>query len=399
LELKRFSILHFTNTLVRAGVEEHILTLLRGLDRKHFCLHLACTMPVAEKLQADLPADVELIPLPLETFNLELLAWRLVPILRKRHIDILHSHMFQSSRVASLVGWFCRVPVIVETPHLRELWRTGWPKGSFFVDRLVGRFVDYYVAVSEANGRYLIGEKRLPARKVSVICNGTDFRRFDVTRSTRAELRRSLGIGDNDPVLAVLARLEPQKGHHIILEALPVIRRECPQVRLVCVGEGALRNQLEMQVHSLGLEECVRFVGYQSNPAEWLALADVTVLPSYFEGLPIAAIESLAAGKPIVATAVDGTPEVVVDGKTGLTVPPGNPQALAAAVCRLLQEPELRQALGSAGRQWVVEHFSLEQQVRETQALYLNALRRQRRRADVATRAASAISLLSPLRG
>ena len=126
--------------------------------------------------------------------------------------------------------------------------------------------------------------------------------------------------------------------------------------------------------------DSVRFVGLQANVQDWLALADVTVLPSFYEGLPLAAIESLAAGRPMVATAVDGTPEIVLDGATGLTVPPGDPAALARAICRLLADPWLREKLALAGREWVLERFAEERQVQRTQALYELALARRGRR-------------------
>jgi glycosyltransferase involved in cell wall biosynthesis len=117
-------------------------------------------------------------------------------------------------------------------------------------------------------------------------------------------------------------------------------------------------------------------VGYQRNVADWLAVADVSVLPSFYEGLPLAAIESQAAGRPVVATDVDGTPEVVVHGQTGLIVPPGDAAALTAAVCRLLGDPDERARLARAGRARVIALFDQRQQVRRTQDLYLAACRR-----------------------
>lgn len=359
---------------MRAGVEEHILTLVRGLDRKYFHLYLVCTPEVAGKLQPDLPGDVELESLDLERLGRAAAVARLARFLRDRRIDLLHSHQFSASLLASPIGSLCRVRVIVETPHLREAWRKGWLKGNFVLDRLVGHCVDYYIAVSEANARYLVEEKGLPSRKMVVIRNGTDLRRFDPHHMAPLAMRTGLGFANDDPVLVVLARLEPQKGHRNLLEALPSVLREFPKVRLVCVGDGALRGAIEQQTRTSGLRESVHFVGYQSNPADWLALADFTVLPSHFEGLPVAAIESLAMGKTMVATRVDGTAEVVVDGETGLTVPPGDPTALAEAICRLLRDPDLRQRLGRKGRDWVEQRFSQEEQVRKTGELYLQAL-------------------------
>jgi glycosyltransferase involved in cell wall biosynthesis len=128
----------------------------------------------------------------------------------------------------------------------------------------------------------------------------------------------------------------------------------------------------------------VRFVGFQSNVADWFALGDLTVLPSFYEGLPLVAIESLAAGRPVVATAVDGTPEVVVHGFTGLTVPPGDSCRLAEAICILLRSPEMRHNFGRQGRQWVETHFKQEKQVRETQGFYIWAREHSRQRRALA---------------
>jgi glycosyltransferase involved in cell wall biosynthesis len=350
-----------------------MLTLLRGLDRARFRFHLVCPPVLAEKLHPDLPTDVELLPLCLREPRQLATAVRLGDILRERRVDILHSHLFYSSLFASPIGWLCRVPVILETPHLSERWRGGWFKSRFVIDRFVGRFVDHYIAVSEANARYLSEEKGLPRKKIVVIHNGCDLTRFAPSHKSPSGLKATLGFHEADPVLVVTARLEPQKGHRVLLQSLQTVQREFPQVRLVFLGEGCLRGELESQVCELGLQDSVRFLGYQSNVVDWVALADFTVLPSFWEGLPLAAIESLAAGRPVVATAVDGTPEVVIDGKTGLTVPPDDAGRLAGAICRLLREPGLRERMGEEGRRWVIEHFSQERQIRQTQELYLSA--------------------------
>jgi glycosyltransferase involved in cell wall biosynthesis len=365
------SVLYFSNESVRAGAEEHILTLLRGLDRKYFRFHLVCPPECAEKLRPDLPADVEVLPLCLSKPHQVGAALRLARILRERRVDILHSHLFYSSLFASPIGWVCRVPVIIETPHLREAWRHGWLKGSFVIDRFVGRFVDQYIAVSEANARYLVHQKALPARKVVIIRPGVDLKGFDTSRRPPAGLRKSLGFAEDDPILLVAGRLEPQKGHRVLLDAMPSILSKLPRTRLVCLSEGSLRAELESHAGRLGLRGSVRFVGYQPDIRDWLASADLSVLPSFFEGLPAIAIESLAMEKPVVATDVDGTPEVVLDGKTGFLVPPGNPASLAEAICRLLVDAGLRQTMGRAGRQWVVESFGQERLLRQTTECYL----------------------------
>ena len=367
------SVLYFTNSVVRGGAEEHILTLLRKLDRKVYRPLLVCPPECAEKLRPDLPGDVPLERLRYQWPYQISSALHLAGILRDYCVGILHSHLFGSSIAASPIGWLSRVPVVLETPHLREAWRHGLIKGSYVIDRAVGKCVDHYVAVSEANARYLIGEKGLPARKVHIIHNGCDLKKYDPERRAPQGMKNSLGFAEDDPIIVALGRLEPQKGHRILLEAHARVLREVPRARLVCVGTGALAQELRDQTRRLQIEDGVRFVGYQSNVGDWLALADVSVLPSLFEGLPLVAIESLAAQRPMIATAVDGTTEVIINERTGLTVPPENAQKLADALVRLLRQPELRQRLARAGRQWVLEHFSQEQQIRKTEELYLRA--------------------------
>jgi glycosyltransferase involved in cell wall biosynthesis len=343
--------------------------LLQGLDRTLFRPCLVCTPQLAARISRDVPQDVEMIPLALEEPTQVSRMMGLSHILRDRKIQILHSHGFYSSLCASAVGWWSKTPVIIETSHGREAWRKGW-RANFFVDRLVGHFVDRYIAVSEANARYLIHDKGLPAKKVTVIYPGTDLRKFDPTRRAPAAFREAAGIDDDDPVIVFVGRLEPQKGHSVLLDAMPAIRGAFPNVKLICAGEGSLRAELDQKVRDLALQDSAWFVGYPQDVRDWLAIADLTVLPSFYEGLPVTPIESLASGKPVVATAVDGTPEVVIDGKTGLTVPPGDPKRLAEAICRLLGDPQMAQRLGEQGREWVLNNFSVERLIQRTEGFY-----------------------------
>jgi glycosyltransferase involved in cell wall biosynthesis len=387
MKSREIAVLLFTGTRVRYGAEEHMLTLLRELPRLLFRFHMVCPPELAERIRGDLPADVELIELSLSSF------WRVrdilefAKILKKRRIDILHSHMSFSSRFASPIGWACGVPAILETTHVAENWRRGWLKSSNLPDRAFGYFVDFFIAVSEANASYLINQKGLPRGKVVVIRNGCDLSRFSVTRDKRFAMRKDMGLHEDTPTLIVPARLEPQKGHSVLLDAVSLIRREFPMLQVFCLGEGSLRKDLEAKVHLLGLQETVRFLGFQPNVNDWFDMGDLTVLSSFYEGLPLVAIESLAASRAVVATAVDGTPEVVVDGITGKTVPPGQPGALAEAICDLLRQPALIEKLGRQGRDLVQREFNQQKQVQQTAELYCSCLGRPAR--YVGTRASS----------
>jgi glycosyltransferase involved in cell wall biosynthesis len=368
-QLAKLTVCMVNNATVRAGTEEHMLGLMQRLNRNAFKVCLACPPALLELLGDDLPPDVEVVPVTmLWPSDCRAMA-SFASFLRDKEIQVVHSHGFRSSVLASPVAYWAGVPAVVETPHIREHWRHGW-KANFAIDRFVGRSVGAYIAVSDANRRYLIQKKRLPAEKIHLIRNGCEIEKFDPGYPPQLALKRQLGFADSDPVLLLVGRLEPQKGHSVLFAALKDVLRDLPRARLVCVGDGALRPALEAEIQRLELAASVRFVGYQSNVQDWLSFADVCVLPSFFEGLPLVAIECLAAGRAMVATAVDGTPEVVIHEKTGLTVLAGDASGLAAAIVRLLRDPGLRARLGAAGRSRVETHFNLSRQICETESLY-----------------------------
>lgn len=167
-----------------------------------------------------------------------------------------------------------------------------------------------------------------------------------------------------------MARLDDQKGHRHLIDAIATLAKGRPNLVTLLAGEGPLVGSLRAQCASLGLTDRVRFLGYRRDVPELLEAADVVVLPSLYEGLPLVAIEALAAGRPMVATEIDGTPEVVIHERTRLLVPPANPFALAAAIERLLDNPELASRLASDGRKFVRENFAVQRQIEQTAALY-----------------------------
>ncbi len=381
------NVLYFSSALARGGAEEHLLGLLRGLDRSQFHPYLACPAALARALGEAIPNDVPVVPLRLRGPHHGGAALRLAARLRGWRIDVLHSHLFYASLFATPVGRAAGVAVLVETPHLREEWRKGW-KGHFALDRAVSRAVDAHIAVSRANARYLLEVKGLAAEKIFVIENGIDLDRFTAPLPSPAPLRAALGLASRDPVLLVIGRLERQKGHPVLLRALPELRRRFPRLRLICLGEGSQRTALEREAGRLGVTGAVHFAGYQAAIEPWLALADVVVLPSWFEGLPLAALEALAAGRPLVATAVDGTSEIVRHERTGLLAPAGDSAALVAAIQRLLLAPAWAARLAREGRRSVFAHFDRRTQIARTQDLYWDLWRTRTGRALAAGRTA-----------
>ncbi len=366
----RISMLHFTNSTLWGGVERHICDLLGNLSRRLFRVHLVCDPALYGRFRDAIGSDIAVTPLALSTPRHVASGLRFARLLRREQFDLVHSHMFWSSLFASPIAWACRVPAIVETLHGTEAWRTGW-KANCVADRATTRFISRYVAVCGSDARFLEVRKRVPGKKISIIHNGVDTRRFAVPREARKTIRHSLGFSQSDLLLVVVARFHAGKGHLILLEAMRQLLRSYPELKLICLGEGEREPELRAYCEEFGLARCVRFEGYRPNVSEWLAAADINVLPTFYEGFPLTVLEAMASGLPTVATNVGGIPEAIQNGVDGLLVPPGNSSSLADALALLLGDSARRVQMGQAARKRFCRHFTLEQQVSCTEKMYL----------------------------
>jgi glycosyltransferase involved in cell wall biosynthesis len=370
----RIPVLHFTNSMLWGGVEEHICGLLPNLSRGLFHAHLVCDPTLYQRFRSAIPGEIGVTPLALSSPRHVSSAARFARLLFREKFRIVHSHMFWSSLFASPIAWACRVPVIVETLHGTEAWRTGW-KASWILDRATTGFVSRYVAVCESDARFLKNKKRVAAGKIAVIHNGVDTRRFQVPQDARNVVRRSLGFTEADSVLIMVARFHPGKGHRVLLEAMRQLLQLYPKLKLVCLGEGEGEPEVRALCEGYGLRDCVRLVGYQQNVPAWLSAGDINVLPSFYEGFPLTTLEAMASGMPTVATNVGGIPEAIEDGVSGLLVPPGDSPRLAEALSLLLRDPGRRVRMGQAARARLLQGFDLEQQVRSTEKMYAELCR------------------------
>jgi glycosyltransferase involved in cell wall biosynthesis len=242
---------------------------------------------------------------------------------------------------------------------------------------------DCVLANSGAVRENLVCEGYPPA-KLHVIRNGIVESR---PSRPQGDLRRELGLTGNGPIIAVISRLNRLKGIEYFLKAAVRVAALRNDARFLVVGDGvdpAYRHELESFAHRLRLQGRILFTGFRLDVPSILRESTVSVLPSLSEGLSNVLLESMAAGIPVVATRVGGNPEVVQEGVTGLLVPPCDDAALAGAIIRILQDPELARRFGAAGRQYVGDHFSLDRMVIETQRLYVQLLNARSRRPGIA---------------
>jgi glycosyltransferase involved in cell wall biosynthesis len=300
-------------------------------------------------------------------------------------IDVVQTHLLRSLDflVLSLksgrdlrVYWtFHNANFDLRRDHLR---RHGWLLGPKRLAHhrlysLGSRRADGLIAVSpEVKESILATMPGVPAAKIAVIPNGVDTRRY-ARRTERDATRARLGLAEGDQVVAVVAMFKEQKGHRYLIEAAAALAPAFPAARFLLIGEGELRGDLERRIAAAKLEATVRLLGLRPDVPELLAAADLFVLPSLWEGLPMALIEAMAAGLPVVATDVSGTRGVVIDGETGLLVPPGDTAALSRAIANLLDNPGRAAQMGSAGRRRVDGQFSARKQAADHLSLFAAA--------------------------
>lgn len=220
------------------------------------------------------------------------------------------------------------------------------------------------IAVSEITRRHYLDRARLRPERVMTIHNGIDPSAFQAPPGERDAARRELGLDASAPVLVTVAVQREPKGIQHMLAALPEVAAAFPAVRYLLVGDGPHRRALEGLAARLGVADRVVFAGARDDVPRLLAAADLFVLPSLTEALPTVVAEAMAAGLPIVATTVGGIPEMVGHGEAALLVPPSDPAALAAAVCRLLANPRQAAAMGRAGRRVVAARFDIRAQAK-----------------------------------
>lgn len=364
-------VLQFLNESVRAGAEEVAFELFRRLDPHRFRSYLVAPPVLMKTFENDWRGEnTATLSLKLDNPWQWPEAREFVSYLRSEKIDVVHAHMIRASLATVPLARLAGVPVVLHTCHGREAWRTSFIKRQFWIDRRIADWSDATIAVSESTANYLIADKRFDPEKVKVIRNGRTLNGFKPSSETDDRLRQDLGIESRCPVIGIFGRLEPQKAHEYFVEALPLILERVPDLRVVFAGDGSLRGALTEQLKKLNLEKVVIFTGYRDDCMELMSLCEFVVLPSLYEGMPLVPIEAAALGKPVVATRVDGTREVVVEDETGILVPAREPKALAEAVLELLLNAEKRLQMGEKARVHAREHFSLDQQVKVTASYY-----------------------------
>jgi len=364
-------VLHVINSSEEGGGARHLHSLVTRMDRKRFEPVVATTDhgPLVQRLQG---SGVRVV-----SINMMRTRFDLRPVLALRRIlvrepfDLVHLHGTRAGFFGTLaLGLMRRRPRVIYTVHGLSCSRAASARVKRLfarVERFIAHRADRVISVSEHDRQSGVEAGLLPPGRTTSIPNGIGV-------GAPGQGSRLSRRADDAAEVLIVARLVPQKGIQVLLEAARTVLQSHPRARFTLAGDGPLRLELEAQAERLGISKQVHFLGTVQDTPELLARCDLFVLPSLWEGMPLSLLEAMAAGRPAVATAVSGSAELILDEETGLLVPAGDPAALAAAMIRLLQDPEAAEAMGARARDRVRREFSLERMVESTHTLYCNLL-------------------------
>lgn len=294
---------------------------------------------------------------------------RLAGFAQDRQVDLIHAHQYTPFFYCRAPGWIGPRPPVLFTEHGRFHPDLPSRKRMLF-NRLFLRSTDRVVAVGDAVKQALVRNEGIAAERIEVIYNGVRPEQFAQRPGARASVRQMLGLSEQASVAIQVARLDPIKDHLTALRVVQHVRRQWPDFQLLMVGEGPERGTIEAAVDAMGLSQNVRLLGQRSDIGELLCAADVFLLTSLSEGIPVTFIEAMCCGLPVVSTDVGGVAEVVVHGETGWLAPAGDDRRLSAGILELCQDEVRRQQHGQSGRDRAVRLFSEGAMHRGYAALY-----------------------------
>ena len=363
-------VLQLARDLDSGGLEKLIYDICNGIDKTLFDISVCCLHFKGEYGEAleKMGIRVQVLPFPKQVDYWSFL--KVARVLRRLKPDILHthnSHAFIDGTMAAIVAGRT---MVVNTDHARN-----YPdrKRVLLAERVCAWFARRVVTVSEHTRNQLAEYVKIPKDRIRIIHNGIEASKY-VIRVDSGVKRKELGICDFFPVLGLGVRLSRQKGIEYLLEAMPSLVLRFPKIVLLIAGKGELEQELRERAERLGVAGHVRFLGVRMDWNEILQLLDVYVLPSVWEGLPLAILEAMAARKPIVATSVGGVPSVIVHNEHGLLVSPKNPAQLSDAICTLLLDSVLATTLAGNAMDRFFDRFTLAQMVAAYEQLYLEIM-------------------------
>jgi glycosyltransferase involved in cell wall biosynthesis len=393
----KIKVMHVITRFDKGGAAENTFLTVRDLDKARYDVMLVtgasppANSPVhwGDPERAAIKANIDtlhakgirLISLPELVRELRPLAdlsafLSLVRIIRRERPRIIHTHTSKAGIVGRWAAWLCRVPVIVHTPHGHVFWGyfKPWQTRLFILlERWTARITTMIVALTPQERADHLRFRIAPEEKFTVIHSGVDLKKFSDAAEDIPRMKRELTLPDGSFVVGTIGRLTPIKGHIHLLKAAADILPDLPDIFFVLAGDGELRDNLRRYATEAGILKNVRFPGWRADVENLLPVFDIFVFPSLNEGMGKVAVEAMATGKPVIASAVGGITNLIIPGENGILVPAADSNALAKAILTLCANPEMRGKMGEQGKIKAAE-YSVRMMLDQIERLYTDLL-------------------------
>ncbi|MBI5682893.1 MAG: glycosyltransferase [Deltaproteobacteria bacterium] len=358
--------------LNQGGVQQMILNLFNGLNKEVFepiALAIENTGAIGREIEN---AGFRVINLGLKRGPLSffMIVKRLADVFREERPHIVHGSSYYPSVYSRVAARLTDVPILISHEH--TIFQKNRLKRQF-VGHLISKFTDRHIAVSNEVKNHVVQWYKIPPEKVETIYNGVDTEYF-TPKLSKEDAKKRLNIEPDVFVIGYVGRLSHEKGHRYLFDAIAGLKDRFP-LKAVMVGTGKGEKEIMRHAKDAGVEGIVHFLGLRRDIPEILSAFNVFVLPSIQEGFSNALVEAMAMGCPVVATAVSGNKEAIVDGIEGFLIPPADAGTMASAIERLYADRVLRKKMSAAARQRVEEHFSLKQHIEKIERLYISLLK------------------------
>jgi glycosyltransferase involved in cell wall biosynthesis len=379
---RRYRVAHLITRLDLGGAQQNTLFCVEHHDRARFEVELVAGRGglLDDEARRIADAHVRIVPFlrhPVDPLRDVATLARLRSYLKRRRVDLVHTHSSKAGLLGRVAAFLAGVPAVVHTVHGWSFNETQarWQYRAFVeLERAAARLTHRLIVVS--NGDRERGLQLGIGRpdQYRVVHSGIDMEAFRHPTTGRAATRERLGVRPDEVLVGTVACLKPQKAPGDFVRAAAAARAHDRRLRFILAGDGPLRGEVESLARELGVGDVLRVLGWRRDVADLLHAMDIFLLTSRFEGLPRSVLQAMAAGVPVVATAVDGTPEVVRHRDTGLLVAPGRPDQAAAAVCELAADATLGRRCARAATRLLDHRFDIHRMVRDLEGIYLSLL-------------------------
>lgn len=385
--MRKLKILHVITHLEVGGAQDNTFVTCEYLDKSKYDVTLAVNARGYWSERVYSINKLKLIHIPHLCreidFRRDILAfWSLYKHIRENRYDIVHTHSSKPGAIARLAAWCLHYPIIIHTIHGFSFhdFMPSWKRFFFIlIEKALSVITDKIITVSKLNLRKLVSLRIAPLHKCVNIYSGISFKKFDYGNYHRGKLRRQLGVNNETKIIGMVGRLSYQKSPETLIQALPIVVENIHNIHVVLVGDGELRPMVEDLIKQLLLQEKVTILGFRNDIPSLLKEFDIYVLSSIYEGLGRSLTEAMYCKVPVVATEVEGVPELVKNHETGILVPPDDATFLANGVIYLLEHPDKARIMAQKAHDKVTLNFGIEKMIEDIDELYHSYAKKFRR--------------------